>query len=107
MSTKKEEQFGNDTIHRYPPLKGLRLEKILIVKREVLKVLKSEFLIFKKLYRKNSKKTEKPNTNVKSQKITPQKPYYEPSNMHYAYNSDYWRWQRVKEWFKYYSQTIN
>ena len=26
---------------------------------------------------------------------------YEPTNINYAYNSDFWRWRRVAEWEKY------
>ena len=28
---------------------------------------------------------------------------YDPSNISHAYDGDYWRWQRVSEWFKEYA----
>ena len=28
---------------------------------------------------------------------------YEPSKISHAYDGDYWRWQRVSEWFKEYA----
>jgi hypothetical protein len=27
-------------------------------------------------------------------------PLYEPTNMSVAYNSEYWRWRRVLQWFR-------
>ena len=29
---------------------------------------------------------------------------YEPSQISHAYDGEYWRWQRVSEWFKEYAQ---
>jgi len=32
---------------------------------------------------------------------------YEPTNINYAYNSDFWRWRKVIEWGKYINDPMN
>ncbi len=81
--------FGNDTIDRYPLDKGIELKKILILKEEILEILKKEFSVFQEIYKKKQNKTTLTipdkktiyRTQTKQQRIYHE---FEPSNIHYA-----------------------
>ncbi len=103
--------YGNGKIDRYPPLKELKVEKILIFTEKTLKILKREFAEFQKLFLKHPKKTRKdqpilriPN-NETSQKAKKRIYHdYQPSHIWATRDSSYWQWRRVKEWFNQYNQ---
>lgn len=97
--------FGNGTIDRYPLLENIRIEKLLICTEKTFESLKKKFDQFKRQYpnkinvKKPQKKIQK---NLSSSIVTPENIYHEfqPSNISYVYNSNFWRWRRVNEWFR-------
>ncbi len=90
---------GNGKVHPYP------LERLLIFTEKLFESLKHELSDFK------SNKPTPEIANVKQIPKVKNKPLperitheYIPSNISHAYDGDYWRWQRVSEWFKEYAQ---
>ena len=94
--------FGNDTIDSYPLLENMRIEKLLICTTKTFEALKKKFDQFKQQYQTKPEKPKK-KSPIKLSKPTviPEKIYHEfqPSNISYVYNSNFWRWRRVNEWF--------
>jgi len=92
-------QGGNGKIHHYP------LERLLIFTEKLFKSLKKELAEFKTKQQKVKIVKTKQTPNVKYKPL-PQRIIrdYEPSKISHAYDGDYWRWQRVSEWFKEYAQ---
>ena len=90
--------IGNGKVHPYP------LERLLIFTEKLFESLKKELFEFK---------SNKPKPEITDVKQVPKVKYkpapqriihdYEPSNISHAYDGDYWRWQRVSEWFKEYA----
>ena len=86
---------GNGKIHPYP------LERLLIFTEEVFESLKKELLQFKTNEPKQQQINVKPRPNVQYKPLPQRIAHdYTPSNASHMYDSDYWRWQRVSEWFK-------
>jgi len=99
---------GNGKIDHYPPLKELRIKRILCQSRQKFKELQKELkqLFYKKKQGKPKlqKSAKKENIIVKevfneasSVKTVPD---HKPSNIINLHNSELWRWRRVREWFK-------
>ena len=108
--------YGNGTIDRYPPLKELKGEKLLIFTEKTFEIIKREIRQFQALYKKvNRPKQKKTNhsqvqleKNFVSNKVEERVNHpYKPSNIHHVYNSLQWRWRRVTEWFNQYSQQMD
>ena len=92
---------GNGIIDCYP------LEKILIFTEETFQTLKSELLTYELTQKPETKKKAKTTLAIIPRtKIKPRRTWhaFEPSRISHAYDGDYWRWQRVAEWFKEYAQ---
>ncbi len=96
-----------------PPLYEAKIEKIKIITHETFQILQRELAEFQTLYQ--PPRQEKPRANaslevqVKSNLTSENsidRTYHEfqPTNIHNAYHSDFWRWRRVYEWFKTNSQ---
>ncbi len=108
MSSIIIEIAGNGKIDRYPPLKELRIKRILCQSRQKFKELQKELkqLFYKKRPGKPKlrKPTKKKNIIVKAvfneTSSANTVPDHKPSNIINLHNSELWRWRRVSEWFK-------
>ena len=104
---------GNDTIDCYPPLYEAKLEKIKIITDETFQILQRELAEFQALYQLSKPEKPRPNESLEvpvksnlTSENNKDRTYHEfqPTNIHNAYHSDFWRWRRVHEWFKIYAQ---
>ena len=100
MASQETGLSGNGIIDRYP------LEKLLIFTKETFQKLKSELAAGRPKEQAKSPKDPgiKPAPVPKTQLPSKIRNSFEPSQISHAYDSDYWRWQRVAEWFKEYAQ---
>lgn len=98
MSRQIKEIYGNGKVHPYP------LERLLIFTEKLFESLKKEIFEFKLNEPRpeiaNVKHVPKVKNKPLPERITHE---YIPSNISHAYDGDYWRWQRVSEWFKEYA----
>ena len=106
---------GNGKTHHTPTPEGLRKIKIISFEvflklKELLKVFKERNAIFLSHNApriKDLNSTIHPARSIASKKSllknnnAAQTCSYEPTQIGYAYNSSFWQWQRVSEWFKY------
>ena len=83
------------------------MEKILIFTKETFEKLKSELAVYDLTQKPATKKEPKAKSKIiPTVSATPREIWhaFEPSRISHAYDGDYWRWQRVAEWFKEYAQ---
>ena len=96
-----QSRSGNGIIDCYP------LEKILIFTQETFQKLKIELAAYELSQKPKTKKEFKVKRGIiPTVSATPREIWhaFEPSRISHAYDGDYWRWQRVAEWFKEYAQ---
>ena len=110
ISTKIKHGIGNGKRHRTPT--PLRLRKIKVVSFKAFFCLKE---LFKNFNRRasNSLRRRAPAVNdlktrihltrgiVRKNETAIAIPAYEPTQMSNAYNSSFWQWRRVAEWYRY------
>jgi len=99
-SRKYSRKYRNDTIDPYPP----RIVKILCITRREFKRLKLLVGVRRKKRSRGLAPWLKNKKKVSPRRVTEkkQKPTYEPTNISQAYESQTWRWIRVKQWFNEY-----
>ena len=98
--------FGHDTIDRYPLWKG-KIERLLIFSNRVFEALSqvSPDSDTESSVKRNIKASKKHTFQQIIEKIDNNTlNSYEPSNISYAFDSDLWRWRRMKEWFAEHNQ---
>ena len=92
---------GNGNIHRTPTPEGLR--KIKIISFKAFIGLKELLKIFKPLKKRIIQHYQKQRIVIDTP-INDHQPcagLYEPSNITNTPDSLFWRWRRVKEWYRY------
>ena len=101
MSRRNNPSPGNGKIHRTPSPVGLR--KIKRISFEVFLSLKELLNNFKPRFEKKIRPYCK--RQIVINKPEPVQPAYgqpyEPTNMADAYDSLFWQWRRVAEWYRY------
>lgn len=99
--------FGNGKADRTPLLKcfgTVWYDKVKEVVQEILEKTKNEKTVVSiPQRRQDNANKRKPRAKNKPIKTENRQYYgYEPTNIGYAFDSEYWNWKRIKEYWKYY-----